>query len=171
MIIKKTATYLNLTEVNGKTKIIIDNENLDSIYLEKLKEIFKIYKTNTIDKKQKLYIHNYCRYVLETISRFEYPINDNESTSSKYYLNKIIDNISNNISDYDISKVALQSLMKIVNKGSHATIDEVHDGEHFEDNHYIESCKAIIKFIKKDYNGQFELLSTDYDRINQINNT
>lgn len=168
---KKTATYLNLTEVNGKTKIIIDNENLDSIFLEKLKEIFKIYKTNTIDKKQKLYIHNYCRYVLETISRFEYPINDNESTSSKYYLNKIIDNISNNISDYDISKVALQSLMKIVNKGSHATIDEVHDGEHFEDNHYIESCKAIIKFIKKDYNGQFELLSTDYDRINQINNT
>ena len=35
----------------------------------------------------------------------------------------------------------------------------------------IESCKAITKFIKKDYNGQFELLSTDYDRINQINNT
>ena len=165
----KKATYFKMIEINGKTKIINDNENLDSIYLEKLKEIFKVYKTGVITNSQKLYIHNYCRYVLETISRFEYPINDNESASSRYYLKKIISNIENKISDYEISKVALQSLMKIVNKGSHATIDEVHDGEHFEDNHYIDSCKAIIKFIKKDYNGQFELLSNDYDKMNQLN--
>lgn len=144
---------------------------LTQIYLEKLKEIFKVYKTGIITNSQKLYIHNYCRYVLETISRFEYPINDNESSSSKYYLNKIISNIENHISDYEISKVSLQSLMKIVNKGSHATIDEVHDSEHFEDNHYIDSCTAIIKFIKKDYNGQYELLSSDYDRMNQLNQT
>lgn len=167
----KKASYFKMTEINGKTKIIIDNENLDSIYLEKLKEIFRVYKTGIIANSQKLYIHNYCRYVLETISRFEYPINDNESSSSKYYLNKIISNIENHISDYEISKVSLQSLMKIVNKGSHATIDEVHDSEHFEDNHYIDSCTAIIKFIKKDYNGQYELLSSDYDRMNQLNQT
>lgn len=167
----KKASYFKMTEINGKTKMIIDNENLDSIYLEKLKEIFKVYKTGIITNSQKLYIHNYCRYVLETISRFEYPINDNESSSSKYYLNKIISNIENHISDYEISKVSLQSLMKIVNKGSHATIDEVHDSEHFEDNHYIDSCTAIIKFIKKDYNGQYELLSSDYDRMNQLNQT
>lgn len=165
----KKATYFKLVEVDGKTKIMIDNDNLDSIYLEKLKEIFLVFKTNTITNAQKLYIHNYCRYVLETISRFEYPINDNESASSKYYINKIISNIENKISDYGISKVALQSLIKIVNKGSHATIDEVHDGERFEDNHYIESCKAIIKFIKNEYNGQFELLSSDYDKMNTLN--
>lgn len=165
----KRATYFKFIEIDGKTKIIIDNDNLDSIYLEKLKEIFVVFKTNIITNNQKLYIHNYCRYVLETISRFEYPINDNESTSSKYYIKKIISNIENKIDDYGISKVALQSLIKIVNKGSHATIDEVHDGEHFEDNHYIESCKAIIKFIKKEYNGQYELLSSDYDKMNALN--
>lgn len=165
----KRATYFKFIEIDGKTKIIIDNDNLDSIYLEKLKEIFVVFKTNIITNNQKLYIHNYCRYVLETISRFEYPINDNESTSSKYYIKKIISNIENKIDDYGISKVAFQSLIKIVNKGSHATIDEVHDGEHFEDNHYIESCKAIIKFIKKEYNGQYELLSSDYDKMNALN--
>ena len=154
---------------NGKTKILNDNDNLDSIYLEKLKEIFSVYKTNSVTNIQKLYIHNYCRYVLETISRFEYPINNNESTSSKYYLNKIIENIENKIDEYEISKISLQSLMKIVNKGSHATIDVVHDGEQFEDNNYIECCKAIIKFIKKEYNGQYELLNTDYAKMQEIN--
>jgi len=165
----KRAVYFKFLDDNGKTKILNDNDNLDSIYLEKLKEIFSVYKTNSVTNIQKLYIHNYCRYVLETISRFEYPINNNESTSSKYYLNKIIENIENKIDEYEISKISLQSLMKIVNKGSHATIDVVHDGEQFEDNNYIECCKAIIKFIKKEYNGQYELLNTDYAKMQEIN--
>lgn len=165
----KRAVYFKFLDDNGKTKILNDNDNLDSIYLEKLKEIFSVYKTNSVTNIQKLYIHNYCRYVLETISRFEYPINNNESTSSKYYLNKIIENIENKIDEYEISKISLQSLMKIVNKGSHATIDVVHDGEQFEDNNYIECCKVIIKFIKKEYNGQYELLNTDYAKMQEIN--
>ena len=60
--------------------------------------------------------------------------------------------------------------MKIINKGSHATIDEVHDGERFEDNHYIDSCKLIISFIKAEHNGQYELLCRDYDKMTKETN-
>ncbi len=156
------ATYFKLKEdSNGKTNCYLDTDTSDSIYLEKLKEIYNIATTNTIDSKQKLYIHNYCRYVVETLSRFEFPNYKKESSSSDFYIRKLKEQIKENPESLNVSNNSLDILNNIINKGSHATIEIVHDNEYFDDKHYVKCCKTIIEIIKTKYSGQFELLSFD----------
>lgn len=167
------ATYFKLKEEsNGKTNCCLDTDTSDSIYLEKLKEIYNIAITNTIDSKQKLYIHNYCRYVVETLSRFEFPNYKKESSSSDFYIRKLKEQIKENPDNLNVTNNNLDILNNIINKGSHATIEIVHDNEYFDDEHYVKCCKTIIEIIKTKYRGQFELLSFDktkeisVDRLN-----
>ena len=162
----KNSQYILLKEnKNGKTIILNDDNKFSSNYLEKLKEIYKVYIENNIESKQKLYIHNYCRYIIETISRFEFPNHNDESDSSRYYINQLIDKIDNGKTQYDISKNAIKSVYNIINKGSHATIDIVHDDEEYEDSDYINCCKVIIKYIKVAYLGQYDYLSSNYSKL------
>ncbi len=162
----KNSQYILLKEnKNGKTIILNDDNKFSSNYLEKLKEIYKVYIENNIDNKQKLYIHNYCRYIIETISRFEFPNHNDESDSSRYYINQLIDKIDNGKTQYEISKNAIKSVYNIINKGSHATIDVVHDDEEYEDSDYINCCKVIIKYIKVAYLGQYDYLSSNYSKL------
>lgn len=156
------ATYFKLKEdSNGKTNCYLDTDTSDSIYLEKLKEIYNIATTKTINNKQKLYIHNYCRYVIETLSRFEFPNYKKESRSSEFYIKKLKEQIKENPESLNVSNNSLDILNNIINKGSHATIEIVHDNEYFDDEHYIKCCKTIMEIIKTKYSGQFELLSFD----------
>ncbi|MDD2409295.1 MAG: AAA family ATPase [Bacilli bacterium] len=160
---KNNALYFKLKEdENEKTRIYEDTDILDSIYLEKLKEIYNISVSKNINSKQKLYIHNYCRYVLETISRFEYPNYNSDSSSSINYINEL-KNQYKDIENSPISKNNLDVLSNIVNKGSHATLEIVHDNELFDDKQYIKCCNTIIAIIRDKYNGQYNLLTKDID--------
>lgn len=156
---ENNAIYFKLIEKEGKVSVIPDNAQEDSIYLEKLKVIYKVYKEKKVTLEQKLHIHNYCRYVLETISRFERPLN---KKNAKGYINLIIEEIKTNRETYEISKTNFLALNKIINKGSHAGTNEVFDGEQFEDSDYINCCITIILFIKKKYRGQYHLVSNSY---------
>ena len=160
---KNNALYFKLKEdKNEKTTICKDNDILDSIYLEKLKEIYDISISKNITPKQKLYIHNYCRYVLETLSRFEFPNYNSDSSSSLYYINELKSQYKD-VENCPISKNNLDVLSNIVNKGSHATLEIVHDNELFDDKQYIKCCNTIIAIIRDKYNGQYNLLTKDID--------
>lgn len=126
-----------------------------------MKEIYNIATTNKINSKQKLYIHNYCRYVVETLSRFEFPNYKKESSSSDFYIKKLKEQIKQNPESLNVSNNGLDILNNIINKGSHATIEIVHDNEYFDDIHYVKCCKTIIEIIKTKFKGQFEFLSFD----------
>lgn len=146
-----------------------DDNKLGSNYLEKLKEIYKIYSENNISNNQKLYIHNYCRYVIETLSRFEFPNHNSDSDSSKHYIDELLKKISEGKIEYKISENSIKSVYNIINKGSHATIDIVHDDEEYDDLEYINCCAVIIKYLKIAYTGQYEYLSTNYNNIKKNN--
>lgn len=169
---KKKANYIKLTTNNvGKTITEIDDSKLDTSYIEKLKEIYKVSKEKKIYSNQKLYIHNYCRYIIETLSRFEYPDYDSDTSSSTHYITMLINKITENKLDYDISPIKLKALNKIINKGSHATIENVLDDEMYVDLDYIYCCDAIIRYLKKSYIGQYNLVSFEYDKNNVIANS
>ena len=156
------ALYYKLKKgIDSKTEIVLDDNKFDSIYLEKLKVIYDIAVNKDIKPEQKLYIHNYCRYVIETLSRFEYPDYKSDSTSSQFYINKLKEQIKDNPKSLNISSNNLDTLYNIINKGSHATIEIVHDNELFEDNHYIKCCNTIIEIIRTKYNGQYNFLTND----------
>ncbi|MGE5456553.1 MAG: AAA family ATPase [Ignavibacteriales bacterium] len=160
---RNNALYFKFKEdKNEKTTIYKDTNILDSIYLEKLKEIYDISISKDITPKQKLYIHNYCRYVLETISRFEFPNYNSDSGSSQNYISELKLKYKN-VENSPISKNNLDVLSNIVNKGSHATLEIVHDNELFDDKQYIKCCNTIIAIIKDKYNGQYNLLTKDID--------
>lgn len=160
---KNNALYFKLKEdKNEKTTICKDNDILDSIYLEKLKEIYYISISKNITSKQKLYIHNYCRYVLETLSRFEFPNYNSDSSSSLNYINELKLQYKD-VENSTISKNNLDVLSNLVNKGSHATLEIVHDNELFDDRQYIKCCNTIIAIIRSKYNGQYNLLTKDID--------
>jgi wobble nucleotide-excising tRNase len=165
---KEKTIFYKLVNRGDKTSILQDDSSLDSIYLEKLKEIFLVSKEG-IKNYQKLYVHNYCRYVLETISRFEYPKNNNESMSSKFYIKQIISDIDSILKNNGISKNSLKSLERLINKGSHANIETVHDNEPYEDSHYEQACNTLIKYIEIKYNGQFDLIKNEYAKTQQTN--
>lgn len=166
----KNSQYILFKEnENGKTIILNDDNKLGSNYLEKLKEIYKIYSENNISNNQKLYIHNYCRYVIETLSRFEFPNHNSDSDSSKHYIDELLKKISEGKIEYKISENSIKSVYNIINKGSHATIDIVHDDEEYDDLEYINCCAVIIKYLKIAYTGQYEYLSTNYNNIKKNN--
>lgn len=167
----KNSQYIILKEDEfGKTINLDDNNKLSSDYLEKLKEIYKVYIKNHINNNQKLYIHNYCRYVIETLSRFEFPNHNEESDSSKHYMELLINKIKEGTIQFDISKNEINSVYNLINKGSHATIDIVHDDEEYVDSDYINCCKLIIKYLKVSYTGQYDYLCTNYNNENIANN-
>lgn len=167
----RESNYIKLkTDENDKTICEQDDKIFDTAYMERLKEIYKVYKDNNINSKQKLFIHNYCRYVIETISRFEYPDHNNDSDSSKHFIKKLKEKIIEDKSKFSISLPKLNCLEMIINKGSHATIENVLDDETFEDTDYINCCEVIIKYIYVNYEGQYNLLSMDYTNTSKLNN-
>ncbi len=168
----KNSQYILLKENEfGKTINLDDTSKLSSDYLEKLKEIYKVYITNNVDNSQKLYIHNYCRYVIETISRFEFPDHNEESDSSKHYTDLLINKIKEDKIQFNqISKNEINSFYNLINRGSHATIDIVHDDEEYIDSDYTNCCKLIIKYLQVSYIGQYNYLCENYKKEKTMNN-
>ena len=116
-----------------------------SLYMSKLEIIKKVSKLNSteLDFNNKMSLHNHCRYVLESISKFMYPNNDGLNV-----LEDEIKKIKKENGDYIFSRSKVESLFRLINKGSHASIEYIHDLEDYHDNDYITAAKTTIRIIE-----------------------
>jgi|GEM_PF-2789713 len=151
---QKNYNYIKLEkDENDKSYFVYGHKALEnSLYMNKLEIIKKVSSlTDTeLDLNYKLSLHNHCRYVLESISKFMYPKNDGLSRLEDEL--KKIKKVGS--TDLLFGKNKIESLFRLINKGSHASVEFMHDLEGFHDNDYVTAAKTTIRIIEHFFPNQ-----------------
>lgn len=153
---------------NNFTYITNDNNICSSIYINKLIEIYRLSKEG-INNNARNYIHNYCRYILETIYNFEKP--ELTSTGASKDLIKLLQGEQKFLNKTHLSKAKLETYKNLINKGSHASLNEIDDGETYDDNDYKEACDITIKIVRYRYAMQYNYIESIYNNSSNNSNT
>ncbi len=157
---KKVFNFFKLrSNTDNLTDIMEDKNPCSTIYINKALEIYRL-KNIGINENSKNYIHNYCRYILETIYNFEYP----ELTSTRAS-KQLIDILKKDEKFYKKTQIGpkrLEVFKNLINKGSHASINEIFDKETYEDKDYQDACDITIKIIQYKFPSQYDFLSSNY---------
>lgn len=131
----------------GKSKLVIDTNRSNNIYMDKLRQIFDISKQQAILPNQRAMIPNFCRYILETLSIFLFPNCNDSLDMLEAKINVLNQERSARGETRLLNPSRLNSLISTVQIGSHATVDKVLEGEREPDTQYLRMCRDTITIV------------------------
>jgi energy-coupling factor transporter ATP-binding protein EcfA2 len=143
---------------SNKSSLIESKTKVSNVYIDKLREVKTISEKQTPSAHDKLIVPNFCRYVLETLSIFQFPNSTDPLSRLENFIrehNKILRNKGEAVF---INDTRLTVLFGTINKGSHSTVEKVLDREDESDNTYKRMCCDTVKIVKEFAKFQFENL-------------
>ncbi|MFW6002382.1 MAG: AAA family ATPase [archaeon] len=157
---KENSTIYQINKTESNKHALVKGASYNSIYIDKLKTInsYDKKKKKTFNESERAIIPNHCRYILETLAIFHFP----SSNKPLDVLEKDIISINQKrIKDGKepvIGKTKMAMLFKVVNKGSHAAIENVNDREMNVDVDYQRTCSGTMQIVREYSRNQIAAL-------------